>query len=264
MRPSNYAGNRQLAIAFAALIGCMLSSFESALAQPQEVCTGPLIDPHDNQIYHFKTSSRIEPYPQPSSFHFMIVGCAENDTADWLTISWPVPVPRGFPNIDGDVPHNAKRDLPPMPIVSADVAQVGSCLRYGERGDTKRAMMLVPKEREQEFLKNDPGDCSRIVAMGSGGDVVPIENYAQEVTNYFPSYLAEAKSTMLRFSAHIGVRVEGDDRYRSYAQYVMEPDAGSKGDPTKIRFVPEFPSDTANVFVDFDKRYGKIIACLSG
>jgi hypothetical protein len=247
-------------LAFALLVGLVFLPFRSAsAAQPQETCPGPLIEPHNAQVYDFKTSSRVEPYTEPNShFHFMIIGCVENDMQDPLTVHWPVPVPSGFPNVDGDVPPNAKLDLLPKLIVTDDVAQAGSCVRYGDSGTMKRAMMLVPKALEDVFRRNDPGDCSRVVATAGSEDVVPIENYAQKFTNYFPSFAAEAKSTMLRFSASLGVTTEKDGGgYRSFVQYTMEPYDGSKGQPTQVRFIPEFqfPTDATRVFVDFDRKY---------
>jgi hypothetical protein len=144
-------------------------------------------------------------------------------------------------------------------VFTDQAIQVGSCLRYGDAGATKRAMMLVPQAGADEFLRHDPGDCKRTAQNAIPSGPYPIEDFAQSVVNFFPSRAKESKATMLMFSATVGIEVKAKDRYISYINYGMQPYGKSEGNAEQIVFEPEFPTASAYLFSDFTRKYGKAI-----
>jgi hypothetical protein len=252
---------RSLAITgIAAAFAVLPISAAWAQAEIKTHCPVP-VESHTPGAYNFKTGTRIEHDDKlNSSYHYKIINCVENDLDDSMDVSWPLPVPAGFPNIDGKVPGHVAFDSFGIYTVTDEATQVGSCLRYGDSGATKRAIMLVPKARADEFLRNDPGDCKRITAQNEiQRGPYPIEDIAQSVVNFFPSRAKEANATMLMFSATAGIEVKAKDRYISYINYGMKPYGKSEGSAEQIVFEPEFPAAPGYLFSDFSKKYGKSI-----
>jgi hypothetical protein len=96
---------RSLAIAgiVAAFAALPISAAWAQSKNDSTVCPPP-VESHTPTVYKFKKGTRIEPYDKlNSTFHYIIIDCVENDLDDTMNISWPVPVPAGFPNFDGNL-----------------------------------------------------------------------------------------------------------------------------------------------------------------
>ena len=238
----------------------------SSLAQTPNTCAGDP-EPHDPGVYHFKTYTRTEPSSNPaSSYKFKIISCVENDTDDVLPISWPVPVPPGLPNYDGNLPGNSHRELNAYPIPDDKVANVGSCLRYGEAGKLIRATMLVPQIISSSFLHNDPGDCHQASGIRYSS-AVPIENFKDSFTNYIASDASQPNNTLWELHADVRVEAAGKE-YWSYLEYQMLPFQGSKGQAEGISLRPEIEPSLKPFLSDNNletaSKYGKLYARIKG
>ena len=208
-----------------------------------DACLGPVAVEHPLPPYHFYTNSIVEKNLDAATngqYPYVSTSCIANAPPYPPTeVHWFAPSIHGW--LQQDSPSLFVHRLE----VGNNAQQMDGCLQYANQSQFIQARLLGDEEEAKEVdhekkvgCRQAARDNARAVA-GSEGTEEKLINVAQSFTNYFPSLAKYARETMLRLDGQAGV-IAGDNSYKSYFRYTLNPVNGSKGDPNVITVAPAF------------------------
>jgi hypothetical protein len=259
-------------LTLSALLLALLYPVQPAQADEPVKCPPGLGQDNNNQPYHFKTSSRLDP-ASIVGYQSQIVSCVENENKTGVIINWRL---GGY---DGAVAGLDANDGRPFPIPDYSTTPLDSCLAYGGRPDTKRVGVLVHAPLAQLLANDEQGDCIAVlkkpippaaflpqaspappttapgVPQTAAPGPVQFKDWHQRFRGFYPNLIKNIDATLLRFDGTMNLFLTTDGLWQSSMQYEMTRYRDSSGIPERLSFEPEFPSDAKDILAAFREKY---------